>query len=94
MDLNYNQVFNQSIQRDIKNTIPNLFKEEALTYHGSLFVFSIKSSSNRKRMPAYTRCSVTNANFRPSEDLRAENPAPKYQNPLKKKPKENLRNYT
>jgi hypothetical protein len=57
MDINYDQVFNQSIQRDIKNPIPNLFKEETLTYHGSVYVFSIKSSSNRKRMPMYTRCS-------------------------------------
>lgn len=49
---------------------------EALAYHGSLLVFSINPPSNRKSMPTYIRCSITNATFKPKADLRAETQVP------------------
>ena len=62
------------------------------TYHGCVLVFSIKSPSNRKRIPPYIKWSTTNAIFKPKADLLAENQT-KYQtqNPFKEKKRKKKR---
>lgn len=66
--------FSPQNEMQLKYRINNCI--EALAYHGSLLVFSINPPSNRKRMPTYIRCSITNATFKPKADLRAETQVP------------------